>query len=256
MISVLYNTIRPGGIDILRSTLKKQTEQDFEVIIVDAWKGEREKEVIAYLSDFKVTYLKGLPKEPNDVWTLNKDYNLGLSHCSGDVVLFLQDYLWIPHDGFAKMLSVHVDNPTAFVATAGHKALLPKELNDPEGKISVFKGVVSKPEGIAEADPRMEWEPGLYQVSFSWWEMNFALAPTQILHDIGGFDEDMDEHFSGDNIVVSAKAHKIGCPTILNREIEIVGYNQEALFKRPDGWEEHHSNKGYLQEKFNHILNA
>jgi glycosyltransferase involved in cell wall biosynthesis len=256
MISVLYNTIRPGGFDILKNTLDKQTERDFEVIIVDGWNGDRKDEVLDYLKDYKVTYLKGLPKKEKDVWTLNKDYNQGLEACSGELILFLQDYLWIPHDGFEKMLSAYADNPTAFVTSHGHKAMYPNTAEQMNGKISIWdKPFISKPTGMSEAEGRDVKGHGYEEVDYSAWEMNFASAPKAIMDKIGGFEEDMDEYYSGDNVVVAAKAEMAGATFIMDKDLKIVGFNQDAFFPRPKMWNEWHSNRGYLQQKTCQIFN-
>lgn len=255
MISVLYNTIRPGGFDILKNTLDKQTERDFEVVIVDGWKGEREQEVFEYLQDYKVTYLKGLPKLNNDVWTLNKDYNFGLSHCSGELIIFIQDYLWIPHDGFEMLLETYLQYPTALVTGHGHKAMYPNKSDNLNGTLSIWHTPNrEKPTGMSEIEGRTINGFGIEKVGFLEWEMNFASAPKKVLDDIGGFDEDMDEYYSGDNVVVACKAEKAGSKILLHKDIKIVGFNQDAFFPRPLDWEEKHSNKFYLQEKTWKIL--
>lgn len=255
MISVLYNTIRPGGFDILKNTLDKQTERDFEVVIVDGWEGEREKEVLEYLKDYKVIYLKGLPKLTTNVWTLNKDYNLGLSYCTGELVIFIQDYLWIPHDGFERMLSVYADNPTAFVTSVGHKGMYPNTAQTMNGKISIWETMcIEKPTGMSEIEGRTVNGFGIEEVPFEQWEMNFASAPKAILDKIGGFDEDMDDYFSGDNVVVACKAHVAGSKVLIDKDNKIVGFNQDAFFPRHPEWNSKHSNLGYLQEKLWKIL--
>lgn len=259
MISILYNTIRPGGIDILKNTLDKQTHRDFELVFVDGWtdgRGGRRKEVLEYLNGYKVVYLEGLPKKDDDVWTLNKDYNRGLAYCSGDIVVFLQDYLWIPRDGIEKLLDVHKQYDNAFVTSHGEKAMYPNTMDNPNGKLSIWiDQEPGKPTGVSEKDGREVKGNGISKIEYNEWEMNFASAPLSTLRRIGFFDEDMDRYFSGDNVVVAAKALMSGANFYMNKDLKIIGYNQDAFFPRHPMWDEWHSNKGYLQEKTWKILN-
>jgi cephalosporin hydroxylase len=45
MISVMNLTNRHGGIDILWASMKRQTEQDFQLVLVDGLCRERDNEV-------------------------------------------------------------------------------------------------------------------------------------------------------------------------------------------------------------------
>lgn len=254
-LSILYNTIRPGGVDILYNDLIKQTFKNFEVVFVDGWAGEREAEVREYLKDFPLTYLKGLPKRENDVWTLNKDYNLGLSYCAGELVIFLQDYLWIPGDSLERFYQHYLSDKNAIVTGVGHKAMYPNSAHDLNGKLTIFKEeCFEKPTGVSEIDFRVNDGDGVDEVEYSRWEMNLASAPKKVLDKIGGFEEDMDEHYGGDNVVLGAKAYKAGSRILCDKGIVSVGFNQSAFFPRPEKWEEKHVNKGFLSEKLCQIM--
>lgn len=257
-ISVIYNTIRPGGVDILYNNLIKQTFEDFEVIFLDAWNIDREVEVKKALSVFDLKYLKGLPKKENDVWTLNKDYNLALKNCTGELIVFLQDYLWIPPNTLQEFWDTYQENPNALQSAVGNKAKEPDVATDINGKITIFgSNYDGVPQGISEADDRFDGKSEVLVSDWTRWEMNLACAPKKILDKIGGFEEDMDTVYSGDNYVLAAKAWFLGgAKFLLNKNIRMIGFNQSAFFPRPELWEEKHANKGYLGTKIDQIFNG
>ena len=57
-ISCMHLTNRPGGMDVLKANVMRQSEEDWELIIVDALWREREKEVIEYFNDPRLKYIR------------------------------------------------------------------------------------------------------------------------------------------------------------------------------------------------------
>lgn len=247
-ISILYVTNRLGGIDILKDNLDRQTFRDFEVVIVDDL--DRSDEIKAYMADYSPTVLKPRPRASGDVWNLNKAYNDGLRACKGELIVFLQDYIWVRANGLERWWQDYEAHPEAFFSGVGHKAKWP-ERKDNDGAMSIFKRFEA-PVGISELDDRLiEPKTGLEESNYSTWELNWACAPRKLMPE---FDESMDQHFGGDNVVVAAKAAMLGVEFYIDYSNTNSGYNQSALFPRHPDWEKYHANKGALNDKLCQIF--
>ena len=140
-VSVLTPTARYGGIDISWLGLKEQTYTDFEWVIVDEI--EREKEIKDYCRDSRVIWLKSPPKKQGKFWNLDQSVNYASSKCRGELLINLQDYIWIPPDAIQKFVSAYDrisgfgSLPTA-LSGVGHKYTLGGlAVHDLKGKVSV-----------------------------------------------------------------------------------------------------------------------
>lgn len=91
MISVLVPTNRVGGIDLLVSSLSRQTFTDFELILIDA--------LIPYRSKHVTQMFPTKHIEPRDNAFPGQQYcramNTGIANARGDTLLFLCDYSWL-----------------------------------------------------------------------------------------------------------------------------------------------------------------
>lgn len=107
MLSVIYLTYRPGGYDVLVDGLRNQTYQNYELICVDEIMS-RQDVVLKYLKkhDIPVTYVgpskpKCFPELP---FNLINAYNTGTLQSRGDVVILLNDYIWLPPNNLEKIV--------------------------------------------------------------------------------------------------------------------------------------------------------
>jgi len=234
-ISLLVVTNRPGGIEILKDNLDRQTFRDFEVVLVDELYDWRKEEVAEYLKEYQLTHLKPRPKLEGDAWNLNKAYNDGIAASRGKFLVSLQDYIWISANGLHRFWETYEMHPLALVTGVGHKYKNPDKL-DHRGRISCFKEL-RHPTVVEEFDDRMRFEFGLREQNSTYYELNWSSFPMGMK-----FDEEMDKCFGGDNVVF-AKAS--GLTVYVDRINECKGYSTK-LFGRPGGWEENHFNKiGY-----------
>lgn len=220
MISIIFVTNREGALEVLHENLKRQTHKDFEVIVADELYGQRTYPANTY----RVKHFLPRPKESGDVWNLNKAYNDALSKVEGELVVFLQDFIWIPSNGLERFWEIFELYPDDLVTGVGHKAL---------------HGL----EGISETDERVFGEPGLSPGNESHFEFNYASCPTSKLVPL---DEDMDQYYGGENQVFALKTK---ARIWIDRSNRCIGYSQEECGGRPEDWEEKHSNKGPLLNK-------
>ena len=238
-ISVVYVTARRGGLDILRDNLKKQIFRNFELIVVDALAKERIGEATFFLGEIckPVHYFGEPPKEDGDVWALNKAYNEAFRHCSGELVVSIQDYIWIPADGLQKFWDRYQETKD-WVSGVGHKAVLP--ILNPIDNLRTFESLI-KPEGISEMDTRIDGDTSFVETNYSFFELNYAALPLNDVKAIGGMDERYDKGYSCDNVNLALRAFLHGAKFYLDKSNECIGYNQGATFPRPKDWEQRHN---------------
>lgn len=232
-ISLMNLTNRQGGIDILWANMLRQTEQDFELVLVDGLWREREEEVKTYINDSRLKYIRQSDKREGAHTNLAHADNEGFRACEGELIVCLQDYQWIPPDGLEKYWAHYQHDPTGLVTGIGHHYLDPQPVNQ-KGKITVFKEPYKgRPENMSWTDPRAggvtfrEAEPVE-------WELSYASIPKKVIYDLGGMDEQFDfEGFAWDNTYIAYKAKIRGYKIYLDQTNECMGFDHDAWWPNP-----------------------
>lgn len=250
-VTVITCTARSGGIDILLQSLKRQTFQDFRCLLIDELYSHRHEELINYWNanwadsyGDKLLHIKPLKKKENRFWNLSQSLNHGLALAGGDLILFVQDYLWIPSNGFEKFVQLHEQIGDCLISGVGHKGSVPDWAVQLHGKISIFSDTYfpecsqpqwawEKPEGIWHKDPRITGS-GLHPAQPIEWEGNYASVTKRICEELGGFDEDFDYGWGYDNTNFAERAQALGYEIWLDESNEHVGFSHELLFKERD----------------------
>lgn len=133
-------------------------------------------------TDFEWLVEVGLGKEHD----LNKAFNKMLKRAKGELIVFYQDYIQIPDDGLQKMWDEY-QKDKSYLITA------------PVGKSDDY------------TNPKYDWRAFKFEdVGFQGWEIDWGACPKNILFEIGGFNEDLDEYWSFDNVDVAYRALKAG----------------------------------------------
>lgn len=234
-ISVMNLTNRVGGIDILWANMKRQTMQDFELVLVDALWKDREKEVKEYINDPRLKYIRQNEKPEGAYTGLAHADNQGFRECSGELIVCLQDYQWIPPEGLEKYWMIYEKDPRALVTGVGHHYSDPRPVNK-DGKITVFQEPYTRrPEVLSWSDPRMNKErPQLSTADPVEWELSYASIPRQVIYDVGGMDEQFDfEGFAWDNTYIAYKAKLNGCNIYLDQSNECMGFDHDLWWPNP-----------------------
>jgi len=239
MISVLYISNRYGGLDILKANLKRQTFQDFELVFVDGLYTERKDLVADYFKEFKVKHIDQniLPME-GFVSRLARADNLGFKNCEGELIVSLQDYIYIPSNGLEKFWNLHkLYEGKALITGVGHQYFYPskEDITNDKGLITVFeKDYTKKPETAHWFDPRFDQASKVrigYPVE---WEMNWACIPRKIIYEIGGMDEVYDQKgFAWDNTNIATRCQMLGYFVILDQENECFGFDHDGWWANP-----------------------
>ncbi len=218
-ITVICVTNRKGALKILQDDLSRQTFRDFNVVVADELYGKRDVE--DNLKRWKKHFVPR-PKNPGDVWNLNKAYNDCLDAADGELLVFLQDFIWIPANGLEKFWDMYLLSPNQLTSGVGHKARVGLK-------------------GISEIDSRV-----FYPEQGSW-ELNWAACPRAIMP---RFNEAMDEFYGGENLYIQRAAKKAGHYVFVDNQNVCIGYSQGECGGRPSDWETSHCNKNGRLAKF------
>jgi hypothetical protein len=239
-ISVLYISNRYGSLDILRANLKRQLHQDFELVFVDGLYHERKEEVKEYFKDFKVKHIDQtvLPMEGGYLSKLARADNLGFKNCDGELIVCLQDYIYIPQEGLRKFWFLHKqEEGKALLTGMGHQYHYPnsEEITNPKGLITVFESdYTKKPETRFWKDPRDFGGFGIRNAYPVEWEMNWAAIPRDVIYDLGGMDEQYDkEGFAWDNTNIATRAAMLGYKVVLDPSNECFGFDHDGWWPNP-----------------------
>ena len=153
------------------------------------------------MQDFEWLVEVGLTNRGHD---LNQAFNKMIRRARGELIVFYEDYTKIRPDGLERFWKAYQEHPdTLFTA--------------PLGKVDNW-----------EDQPRWDWrawtrgavEGDYTECRWQTCELDWGAIPKAILYDIGGFDEELDKHWSCDNVNVGKRA-------------DLAGYKFKCLFTNP-----------------------
>ena len=248
-------TNRPGSIDVTWGALQRQSVQDFEWILCDELHDWRSQEVAAYVDDARLQHIPA-PVVEGHLWNLNKSYNEALRHCRGELVVSLQDYIWIPPTGLERFWSLYCSRgPLVFVSGVGH-AYDPPQVHNAKGKISIFASPYDPDDHTdtvwmrTGTDARFTARCGTVACRPDHWELNWGAAPLEAFYELGGFPEDHDRQFvSCDNLSIAYGAERRGYTFLLDYSNACHLFDHRRAFVRAD-WEGRHGKNGRWERWF------
>lgn len=159
------------------------------------------------LKDFEWLTEIGLPKK--DGHDLNAAFNRMLRRAKGDLVVFWQDYVKAGPDCLQKFWDAYEKDKKIFFTA-------------PVGKTSDWKEV------------KWDWRKHFTEVaSWTYWEIDLGAAPLSALKEIGGFDEELDKHWSFDNVNVAMRADLAGYKFANLTDNQAVAWDHDAFLEHP-----------------------
>ena len=137
------------------------------------------------LQDFEWLVEIGLPIRGPD---LNRAYNRLLARAHGELIVSYQDYIKIAPRGLQSLWEAYQKHPKAFITCPMIKV---------------------KKDGSGVGDWRLHRQP-FELIKAAEWETDWGSAPAEALRSVGGWDEDYDQGWSWDNVIVAEKAARLG----------------------------------------------
>ena len=226
---------RYGGIDILWANLLRQEFEDWEWVFVDGLYDFRHRELLEYThNDPRVKHIRQSKKRAGAYTNLAHADNEGFRNCRGELIVCLQDYQWILPAGFSKYWFFYQHDPRALVTGIGHHYSDPRPTN-PTGKITVFnKPYTGRPTNLSWSDPRTFGASFREAVAPEEWELSWCSLPRSVIYDLGGMDEEFDNHgFAWDNTYIAYKAKMLGCKIYVDQTNEVMGFDHDLWWPNP-----------------------
>jgi hypothetical protein len=239
MISVLYISNRYGSLDILRGNLRRQSIRDFELVFVDGLYHERKEEVKEYFKDFKVKHIDQTVLSMEGYHSrLSRADNLGFKNCDGELIVCLQDYIWVGPYGLEKFWELHKQyEGKALITGMGHQYKIPSvhDIVNEKGLTTVFHhDYTRQPEVLFWRDPRDNGKLEVRPAEPVEWELNWAAISREAIYDLGGMDEEYDKHgFAFDNTNIAERARMLGYKIILDPTNECYGFDHDGWWANP-----------------------
>lgn len=187
MIDIITVTKRNGWFKDAAKSLKAQTLKDFRWTIVY----EPNVKVIND-KDLDVKWVKAPKKTRHS--NLNASLNRGLQSVGSEFVLFYQDFIDLPETAIVQLL-IDCNRTKGFITTA---------TINPDGNYDARYTGVDK---LREIEPQE-------------WETNVAMAPMQAMYDLGGFEEELDDGWSWDNVNVAERAELLGYKFYIQESVQ------------------------------------
>lgn len=154
-ISILTMTVRPEGLKPVRDSILSQTFASSRV---------------EWLVDINVT----------GKVDFNEATNRLIRRASGDLIVFVQDYVEMPENGLQRLWEAYQDKPAFYT--------VPVAKYDDDSITWDWR---------ANKDGVVNWQD---------WEIDCGSAPRAALVDVGGFDEELDKYWGYDNLSVGLRA--------------------------------------------------
>lgn len=226
-------TARHGGMDILKGSLERQIFKDFELVIVDTLWEKREDKVKEYFKDYNLTYVRQSKKREGAYSNLAHADNEGFRACTGDLIVCVQDFIWMAPFALHKFWEAYQAYGDILVGGVGHQYSDPgkEDIKNPDGNITIFKEEFKgRPEKQCWSDPRMRLDQGtFYETSPSNWELSYASISNKVIKELGGMDEEYDfKGFAYDNVNIAQRAEFLGYKTYLDQTNIYRALNHDA----------------------------
>mmetsp|Transcript_74808 Transcript_74808/g.121557 ORF Transcript_74808/g.121557 Transcript_74808/m.121557 type:complete len:881 (+) Transcript_74808:52-2694(+) len=212
-VCVLVSTKRPGGIDTILNSLALQTNQDFELVMVDElW--EREANLRAKAAELGI-HLTALstskPKANPLAFGFQNAWNTGLGSCRGPYIAIVNDYAWLAEEFVQSVIGFYEDVREDLPPVGERRLALLSfpiiQYNVPEdyldrGKLfnnsllSVFTHELKTPPrdlGWTESDPLGPYDTQHSTFKPHWfWDGQAMVVTRGAMEAVNGFDEVLD----------------------------------------------------------------
>jgi hypothetical protein len=240
-ISVITPSIRPEGLKIVASALKKQSFIDWEWIVCSSQKLEEKiRSNINNIVPFK--FIGNPPLQKGMFWDLNYSYNKLIEESKGELLISLQDWIYINPDGLEKFWISYQNNKKGIYTGVGDQYEGTGKYNKPN-QIKVW------------IDPRRTTQYGtFYELDyFGDIEFNWCAIPKNTILSVGCFDEGLDfKGFGMDAFQVLDRINDLKKNQFYidqtNESFSI--YHNRDSYGGEDNWNKHNLLKnGYLERK-------
>lgn len=218
LVSIITITIRPGFWNVMAKNISEQSYKNLEWVIVDDFKEDRSAIADKYARKYniKIKYLRGdmilgTYKRRHGLARAN---NKGWKESSGELLIYLQDFIFMPQNGVEKLVSLYMHNPNALLAPVDtyYYSKDPNRENledwwDGETDIVTkfsWRNVRADNLGVRHSDNPFDFE------------MNYSGIPRKVIEGINGFWEFFDNGLGYDNTEFAFRAIENGFKLLID----------------------------------------
>ena len=223
-VTVYTPIFREGGWEMVADSLREQTYENFEWIIVDDNKKDREDKILKDAKGIDVRYFRGgkATKEYDRPKGLRRANNIAIDNMRGEILVSIQDYISIPRNGLESIVDLYRHNKDALIAPVDTKWTY----ENGEFKKKVFTNVRVQNRGVRETDNPYDFE------------MNYGAIPKAILNELNGWWEFPDMGIGHDNVEIAARAMQLGYRVLIDdTNICKAVYMEEAGLSNKNCWD-------------------
>lgn len=199
-------TVRKGFWNIMAKNLAEQTYKNFEWLIIDDIGYDRSNIAKEYAKKYHIDikYYHGKERKVKRTYGLVNANNTALEKATGDLLVFLQDFILIPHDGLEQLATLHRKNPDSLLAPCDiYVAPKIKPNTESEdwfhGETDVIGDFIRKNVRICNKGLRNSTNPYDF-------EQNYGAIPIKTAKALGGWYEFHDEGLGYDNTCIALRA--------------------------------------------------
>lgn len=209
-ISVVTPTIHTDRLEIVAKSLANQTFTDFEWLVCSP-----------HIPEVSCGWVKD--DFEGGVWSLNRAYNKLFKMANGELIVSLQDDIWVQPCGLEKFY-INYQESGGIISGVGDQY---EKLNE-----------YGKPTSKVWSDPRKTDKYGtFYECNFGDIEYNWCAIPHSAIFSCGGADEELDFlGYGGDLLQMSDRLNDMGYHFWLDQTNESFSIRHE----HPKDWDEKH----------------
>jgi GT2 family glycosyltransferase len=215
-VTIFTPTIRKGWWNIMSDNISKQTYKNIEWIIVDDYPEDRKHLAKEYAEKYNldIKYLRGKKRKIKRTYGLCNANNTMLDAATGEIIVFLQDFVLMPTDGIEQIVTLYKRNPRAL---QGLPDMYFYSKDKPDtSKEDWFNGSVDQVGEYIRQNIRIA-NLGLRKTDNPMdYEQNYGAIPTAVAHELGGWHEFFDEGLGWDNTDIAWRAQQLGCEIIID----------------------------------------
>lgn len=219
-VTVFTPTIRSGFWNSMADNLSLQSYQNFEWLVVDDYPEDRESIALKYGKQYgiKVRYLRGKKKESKYNYSLIQADNQAILAAKGSLIVWLQDFIYLPEWGLERIVRLHRRYPNCLLAPVDEYYSM-KQKPDLDNKLDWFNGNTDIIGKFLRKNIRIDkGELRVTDNAFDF-EMNIGAIPTAIARKLNGLWEFQDDGLGFNNTEIAYRAQKLGYQILVDERL-------------------------------------
>lgn len=216
-VTIFTPTIRTGFWNIMAKNISEQSYKNIEWLIVDDYKDNRRDTAEKYARKYgiKVRYMRGKLAKSQYNYALIQADNMAIYNATGDVIVWLQDFILMPEYGIERIVDIHRRYPDAVIAPVDQynaMSVKPNRKNAEDwfdGKTDVVGKFIRQNIRIKLGELRQTYNPYDF-------EMNYGAIPTRLARKLNGLWEFQDDGLGFNNTDIAMRALRAGGQIIID----------------------------------------